>query len=346
MCGIVGIVTTSFLSEKEKTALKWMSYFDYVRGTHSTGYIWGKTNGASGFIKKKGAPEELWRDEIAAEYMDTDGVFKGSDYNFLVGHNRAATRGAITTKNAHPFLVNNIIGVHNGTVNYGLHHLPDSTSFEVDSEAIFNAISKGWTVEEIENALTLSYTFVWHDADNNTLNLVRNANRPLWLCMNKTKTTMLFASESWMIYGALSTIKESTTFETPFALPVHEQWTLDLSKKDFLANPTKTKINIKPFQSNHQSSNNTTNLRRRKKEDDDINYFGRNNGSNILWFEPRSTLSKRRFKSVSCSGCSYCSGSITYQDYLRGDVKFLFSEESPICMECVNSAGETQYGYF
>jgi len=121
----------------------------------------------------------------------------------MVGHNRAATKGAITDANAHPFVVDDRITLcHNGTLWGDWSKLTDA-KVDVDSNAIAHKIHE--CDDDVEKALQQvngAYALIWHDFKNNTLNFVRNNQRPLHYV--ETTNGWIWASEANMIEWILA----------------------------------------------------------------------------------------------------------------------------------------------
>lgn len=192
MCGIVGAY--GFLNHKEERVFTDLLLIDTIRGPHSTGVlnvvqntyvprVFKKAVDAYCFVKNK-------------EFKD---LLQGWNLLFL-GHNRWATTGKVVDSNSHPFVMEDIIGVHNGTLDWG-HELPDKKDFNVDSENIMYAINKQG-VEETWKQIRGAAALVWWNTKEKSLNFLRNKERPLWYC--HTFNSLLFASEAWMMNAALS----------------------------------------------------------------------------------------------------------------------------------------------
>lgn len=189
MCGIVGIIklrgTTTLTDEK---AFRNALIIDSIRGAHSTGVIRvapekivkGKSRGRTFHTNKtKGNPFEFLKG-------DKDG-FRG--YEVLIGHNRYATSGAITSKTAHPFHVGGLMGVHNGTVDedeFGYLH----PEIDVDSFQLYKYLSEH-NVQDMWSKVQGDASLVWCDVQNQTVNFLRNERRPMW-----------FASDADSVYFA------------------------------------------------------------------------------------------------------------------------------------------------
>lgn len=204
MCGIVGFITTETKKGENDRAkfLKQALIIDTLRGDDSTGafgvghnkffddgtaYWYKALGGGEHFVDQK----EYWEN-----FADV------SPYRCVVGHNRAATMGSVDTDSAHPFQEGPITLVHNGTLT-STYHLPRSLAelgkeVEVDSHAICHNLATH-SVEEVVAGLYGAFALVWHDARDDSINVVRNSKRPLHFGLNKTKDTLYFMSEGEML---------------------------------------------------------------------------------------------------------------------------------------------------
>lgn len=192
MCGHVGVVgPTTILEER---IFNQMLVMDSVRGTDSTGIAVVPRTGEVKVAKELGDPYLLFDTKRHVKAMS------GSQ-RCIIGHNRYATMGNVSNKNAHPFEFETLVGAHNGTLT-SKWRLEDATDFTVDSENLFHHINK----KGLKDALTKmsgAWALVWWDKEHSTLNFLRNKERTLYWAMTEDKKFMYWASEMWMIQAAL-----------------------------------------------------------------------------------------------------------------------------------------------
>ena len=129
-----------------------------------------------------------------------DNLFNPTQTEMVMMHNRAATKGAVDTDNAHPFTVGDITLMHNGTLR-GQWRLPDNTSYLNDSHNIAHAVNKEG-IEETWGKLDGPAVLIWWDEKDKSLNVIRNAERPLWYTVNKDGQVYA-ASEYYMLAAGL-----------------------------------------------------------------------------------------------------------------------------------------------
>jgi hypothetical protein len=78
--------------------------------------------------------------------------------------------------------------------------LEDNT-FDVDSQAIFASIARFGAKETIP-LLQGAWSLVWYDLNEETLNFLRNSERPMWFSYSKELDRLLWASEYHMLQAA------------------------------------------------------------------------------------------------------------------------------------------------
>lgn len=169
----------------------------------------------------------------------------------LLGHNRHATKGnSSDPSGAHPFTHGHITLMHNGSLT-SHYHLTKET-FTVDSEAICKAFSEK-DPREVIPTLRGAFALVWVDEIEQTLNFVRNDERPLSFLFDHKKNTIAWASEDDMLRWLAK--REGLTFnpcdfddmDSPVELPVGELWSFPLTKESVnLDEMTKEKVDIAP----------------------------------------------------------------------------------------------------
>lgn len=224
MCGLIALRTAEkagFVSY-EKEELKQMMVINSFRGIHSTGLA-GVDSGRKGevnIVKATGSPYSLY------SYPDVDKFFSRMIMNFdtVIGHGRFATRGAVDAINAHPFQEGHITLAHNGTISnfYSLKDHQKHKGIEVDS----HLIAKLFEEEGAENVLPRiegAYVFMWYDDSNQTFNVVRNKERPLFLAKTHARETLMMASEATTI--AWNATRNNTEMDTIIELPEHVIYT-------------------------------------------------------------------------------------------------------------------------
>lgn len=165
-------------------------YVDTLRGDDSTGIMAiNKFNSVE--VAKAAIPG--WEFITTPEYKKImDAAQKNG--KIVVGHNRSATKGSVSDDNAHPFTVDHITLVHNGTL-YNHSTFSDQT---VDSHAITELIAKQGYKKAL-SMLSGAFALIWWDSQRNKLCVTRNSQRPLGYVYTKDKRNLLLASEVFMI---------------------------------------------------------------------------------------------------------------------------------------------------
>lgn len=190
-----------------------------MRGTDSTGAASVKrgfnNNKAVEVVvaKEVGHVYNLLNNRYQKEYDFIDVM--ASQHRALLGHCRASTRGASTRSNAHPFDFETIVGTHNGTLGYQSHkELKGYLRYDTDSEAIFNEIDlegvsalmpklKGYPDPKSNVTCEDAYALVWYDSKDNTINFLRNKERPLWFTFDKDHKQLFWSSEANHLFSSM-----------------------------------------------------------------------------------------------------------------------------------------------
>lgn len=191
MCGIVGYISVSdeALNIEKGNFLNDALILGTFRGADSTGVL---TLCEDKTITSVKALLEGWDFVADEEYLAQPNGWAA------IGHNRAATVGEVILENAHPFRCGPIGLVHNGTLTNMGRNLPGfNNKFKVDSIQIAFALA---TVEPNDAHKVLSlidgaFALVWVDERDQSINIVRNGQRPLHFAHNSNKTIMWFTSD-------------------------------------------------------------------------------------------------------------------------------------------------------
>jgi hypothetical protein len=193
MCGLVGLINkySNGFSKDQQAIFSDLLFVDFLRGPDSTGVFSVSNKGDVLMAKEASNPIDFMKTKEYNNILNKT-FMSGSA---LVGHNRKATRGTVNDENAHPFIVDdNIILVHNGTL-WGDHK--KLADVEVDSHAIAHTIHEKGTVTEALSSIDGAYALIWFDVAMGTLNLIRNAQRPLWWM--ETPSSWIWSSEKAML---------------------------------------------------------------------------------------------------------------------------------------------------
>jgi len=196
MCGIVGYISTvaKFNLQVKEQFMREALIFDTVRGEDSTGVIALYDNFDSTCIKST---------QPGTHFVNSKNYLSlPNDAWAMIGHNRAATKGNVSRRNAHPFIQGHVALVHNGTLwNHGNNLPHKDKKFDVDSEVIAYNLSqaKPEDAADILSKIDGSFALVWIDTRDSSINFCRNNNRPMHIGANKANNTMFFMSDGRML---------------------------------------------------------------------------------------------------------------------------------------------------
>ncbi len=188
------------LKGDDERIFKTLLLLDYFRGQDSTGVAIVSKKGKVDVLKIADDPIMLF------QQVDFDQTVVGVSDAIWIGHNRAATIGSTTRSNAHPFKARHITGVHNGTLEKSCFWELGGrleNEYGTDSETVFQHIA-AYGVDDTISRLQGAWALVWYDEKAETLNMIKNDKRPLYLCKTERDNTkfLTWASEFKMIVAA------------------------------------------------------------------------------------------------------------------------------------------------
>ena len=241
MCGHVGVAGD--LTAKSMKAFADLLLFDQVRGIHATGIAcvpWRTTARTSDSTEvfKVPVPASIFLD---LEY--TKELLRSTTHSVVLGHNRHATMGKKTVENCHPFIFDGLVGAHNGTVgsanlrkNLEWLDRDDNERFDTDSETIYAAINEDGpekVITNLESGSSGAWALVWYDFEANTVNFIRNDQRPLYYAFSKDEKQLYWASEAYMLKAACSRHNIDIDKVKMFALDTLYKWVVPETNQKF-----------------------------------------------------------------------------------------------------------------
>lgn len=237
MCGIVGMAGD--IQVADRNVFRDMLDICQLRGRDSAGAVTVTRQMTYGYVKEVGPPSFLFDRKAYTQIIET-----GAHAAFI-GHCRHKTSGAVSRANAHPFEVEDeeIVGVHNGTLrNY--HNLKGHTYNKVDSEILYEHLAEHGP-EETFNKIDGAWACVWWNGKTETLNFIRNNERPLYFCWSEDRRKLYWASSVWMLL-AIEAEKRVPMWKGPkddgedkyISLPVDTLWSFTLHPNAKKEEPT------------------------------------------------------------------------------------------------------------
>lgn len=195
MCGLFGIISTTALGLDEEKFIKQCTFTGTLRGRDSTGLaLIDKENNVNLYKRALSGPDFANSDVGSRCFNQLDKSF------IVIGHNRAATIGAVNDRTAHPFIFGNMVGAHNGTLQY--HKTLPVSEHSIDSMNLLASLADtDGTSKELIRVLEQvqgSYAVTLYDTDTEIMWFVRNDERPLhWAPTDDG--AVVWASEAGML---------------------------------------------------------------------------------------------------------------------------------------------------
>lgn len=249
MCGIVAVLAAyqnGFTNDETKCFTD-MLFADTLRGWDSTGVFSVDADGDVEIVKDASSGPDFIRTK---EYSDfSQGIFHTG--LFAVGHNRAATRGTIIDKNAHPFWIeDNIVLVQNGTWHGDHKHVKDT---EVDTEALTHIIHEHHDdVEKALQKINAAYALIWYNVEKKTLYAIRNSLRPLYMAVTKQNGTLLASEIPTILFAAHRNDLQLKEYPKELEAGHLHSWSIN-DDKSYYANSEKVDYSFRGVQTQNYS---------------------------------------------------------------------------------------------
>lgn len=244
MCGVWGFVKdkAQSLSTAEEKFIRNCALAGQVRGEDGFGIMVVYDNGVVKAFKGVGTPNDIMNDEaffslffdIKKEKNKKVAVWK--KIKAVFGHNRAATKGNVISRNCHPFREKHIVLMHNGTLH---NKLPEGE--EVDSRWVAKLMAELDDIDKVVDIINGAYVFIWHNNKTKKLNILSNGQRPLSYIQDFD--TRFYASEKAMLEWIYHRVKSSNTaYKTAKSVPLHTVIEHDLFTREVKEVPTKKTV--------------------------------------------------------------------------------------------------------
>jgi len=261
VCGIFGVIQNDPDKKTMAALCRYMHQACHVgifRGNDSTGLFQVQEHKDDVFVHKL---------PISGEYMAStrraEQIFNLADeYPITIGHHRAATRGAVSLENCHPFehydTENYLIGVHNGSFN-GWKSDEDKIHFNVDSDWGLYQIWKHGDLDGLSR-LDGAYALVWYRNDGK-IRVACNAEREFHWGFVRGKNAMVMASEHPMMYWLAD--RNGLELEDPICYPAKgKMFTFDPNnvrdfKEEVIPERPKAQVGFRPHTANSRQTSAT-----------------------------------------------------------------------------------------
>lgn len=251
MCGLTALVGTDIRAE-DILAFQKLAQLSALRGQDSVGFFdfhlapprnekpirYYKETGSAGLYFGEGGRWDAnfyW-----PRYHTKKGAFNAPVV--LVAHARAATKGEVNKKNAHPFVCGDLIGVHNGTIH------PDfegRKEYDTDSEALYAYMAKHGEqngLNMVNKMYNAAYALMWINLKERTFNIARNDQRTLYFSVHKHRDVCFLSSDRLFLKAVIQYIDKN--YEDPAPVVAEEWFVFELNKKNVLR--TRETVKIQP----------------------------------------------------------------------------------------------------
>lgn len=200
ICGLFGVVGSG-INQQDLVALRTLGFVSELRGRHGTGVAQGRifNNDLEVEIDKSNmdfAKHLDYNKETNFRTPNQRRILEGVRDNFFLCHVRHATVGNISPNNAHPYLFENVVGMHNGTLTTS-EFVPDLKETVTDSYKLFDKMNKEGVDSALSSLSTLdAFALVFIDRNKSTINIIRNRQRTLFWAVSDKRSCLWIASEA------------------------------------------------------------------------------------------------------------------------------------------------------
>lgn len=152
MCGLFGF-TGKLDTDKRRTLLRALCMLNQSRGEDSVGLASINADTRQFQIYRVCVPPvNAIGKRRFVELCDDVG-------NVWIGHTRYATRGSVSKRNAHPFVIGSVLGAHNGVVHVGRDLIDrcGGAVYDVDSQYLFHLLNARGKIGEISGSAALTF---------------------------------------------------------------------------------------------------------------------------------------------------------------------------------------------
>lgn len=232
MCGLFGMLGDGF-SNQDIGFIRNLAYVSGLRGTHGTGVLQGHVRDKKikqRLVKAADSPDYfLWFQAEKGDKMLLDSVMD----NFMIGHVRYATVGALNTNNTHPFDVGRLVGAHNGTLRDDAY---TGDPKKTDSELMFEDMNKRGIAPVLKEMDKWSaYAITVFNKSTGEISFARNDKRPLCYAWNTKRRVLYWASEKLML--EFCALRNGLDISKIFSFSERTIYTIKPDSLPFLAPP-------------------------------------------------------------------------------------------------------------
>ena len=343
MCGLVGAYAKEVNSGVLK-AVGYLSFFNQLRGTHSTGIAAMYNDGDTDLIKGVGSYMKLIEDNKndfnGLSYLNyavnnKDGKLEDVFPYCVMVHGRHATQGEVNLSNAQPFTFKNLTGTHNGTLKKDYYEkLKTYRKNRSDSHAFFEHLnsSKDDLKDTLKNVKG-AFAFVWHNNKTREITLTRNYERPLSIASVYNGKVILWASEKWMLTKTLQMCDIPEKDYEVREIGVRECLTLGIGKDG--------KVEVRDTFSIPYVAPNPVSTT--AYDWSSYRYDGPKGNVVPVWIPhvDKSVIHRDRWNTLTEGGCAVCNKNLDVKEH--ADVKW-YDANTPLCKDCAISFADDLKG--